>query len=423
MKPRRIIALSLAASLALNVALAAAIFLSPKKIAPPGPAAVAAPSAAETSAPAAPLATSAPPARWLRWDQIAADDLKLYRDNLRAIGCPELTVQEIIRAVINEDFGARRRTLLAPVEDRYWDLVLRGGLHRRQQLPQTEWGRALTALAGERQQLISDVLGQEALASEADRQARRAELEQQRAWLPAEKRGPLADLEDRHQAQLADWSASLSQHPDRPPTPLDENRLQQIQMEFDAAEKQLLTPAERAELKLRESGTAGWAASLPGFNPTEDEWRTLTQLRAQFEESQNALGSPDLTAEELAARQTELQANFDDAVKSALAPDRLAQFQLANDAAYQSLHAVAQRYGLADAVVNQGLDVQQTAQNMAGQVRTSASLLPEDQQATLNRIQRETSQTLSEILGPDVFATYQEYGGDWIAGLVQTNQN
>ena len=88
MKPRRIIALSLAASLALNVALAAAIFLSPKKIAPPGPAAVAAPSAAETSAPAAPLATSAPPARWLRWDQIAADDLKLYRDNLRAIGCP-----------------------------------------------------------------------------------------------------------------------------------------------------------------------------------------------------------------------------------------------------------------------------------------------------------------------------------------------
>ena len=76
MKPRRIIALSLAASLALNVALAAAIFLSPKKIAPPALAAVAAPSAAETSAPAAPLATSAPPARWLRWDQIAADDLK-----------------------------------------------------------------------------------------------------------------------------------------------------------------------------------------------------------------------------------------------------------------------------------------------------------------------------------------------------------
>lgn len=421
MKSRLIIALSLA----LNLALAAAIFLSPKKIAPAVPSAVArsSVSVAASNAPPAPLATSADPGHPLHWDQIADADLKLYRDNLRAIGCPELTVHEIIRAVINEDFGTRRRNLLAPVEARYWDLVLRGELLRRQRLPQSEWGRALTALAGERQQLISDVLGQDALASEAVRQARRAELEQQRAWLPAEKREPLADLEARHQEQLADWSASLNQHPGNPPTPEDENRLQQIQAEFDAAEKQLLTPAELAELRLRESGVAGWAASLPGFNPTEDEWRSLTQLRAQFEESQNALASPDLTDEERAARQNQLQADFDNSVKAALPPDRLAQFQLANDPEYQSLHSVAQRYGLADAVVNQGLDVQQTALDMAGQVRTSSNWLPENQQATLNGIQRETSQTLSQILGPSVFATYQEYGGDWIAGLGQLNPN
>jgi hypothetical protein len=409
-------------SVALNLGLAAAILLTPKKMAAPVQAAVTAPAAPETNSPA-PIKTHATPPAPLRWDQIAADDLKVYRDNLRAIGCPELTVQEIIRAVINENFGIRRRGLLAPVEGQYWNLVLRGELHRRQRLPQTEWGKALTALADERQELISDVLGQDALASEAVRQARQAESEQRRSWLPADKRNELADLEARHQQQLADWSVGLNQHPGSPPTPQDESRLQQIQTEFDAAEKRLLTPTELTELKLRESDVSGWAASLPGFNPTEDEWRSLTQLRAQYEESQNALASPDLADDTRAARQNELATSFDDAVKAALAPDRLTQYQLANNAEYQSLHAVAQRYGLGDVLVNQGLDIQQTARNMADQVRTSPNLSPEDQQNTLNTIQHETGQTLSQILGPSVFATYQEYGGDWFPGLVQTNQN
>jgi hypothetical protein len=409
-------------SVALNLALAAAIVLYPRKVAGPVQAAVAAPAALATNPPAPPAVHATPPAP-LRWDQIADDDLRLYRDNLRAIGCPELTVQEIIRAVINENFGARRRGLLAPVERQYWNLVLRGELNRRQRLSQMEWGKALTALAGERQQLISDVLGQDALASEAVRQARRAEAEQRRAWLSADKRTQLANLEARHQQQLADWSTGLNQHPGSPPTPQDESRLQQIQMEFDAAEKQLLTPTELTELKLRESDVAGWAASLPGFNPTEDEWRSLTQLRAQYEESQNVLASPDLNDGTRAARQNELATSFDEAVKAALAPDRLTQYQLANNAEYQSLHAVAQRYGLGDDLVNQGLDIQQTARNMADQVRTNPNLSPENQQTTLNNIQQETSQTLSQILGPGVFATYQEYGGDWFASLIQTNQN
>jgi hypothetical protein len=116
-----------------------------------------------------------------------------------------------------------------------------------------------------------------------------------------------------------------------------------------------------------------------------------------------------------------LQAGFDDAVKAALPADRLAQFQLANDSEYQSLHAVAQRYGLPDTVVGQSLDIQQTAQNMANQVRTSSNISSEDQQSTLNAIQAETERTLSQLLGPGVFSTYQEYGGDWIEGLKPAN--
>jgi hypothetical protein len=411
-------------SLVLNATLAIAIFLSVKKSPPPAPpapvAATPVPGMIPQSPP--PPEVSSPPGLPFQWSQIASEDLKIYRDHLRAIGCPEVTVREIIRAVINEGFGARRRVILASFQDRYWDMVLRGELVRRQWLPQTEWGQALTLLAAERQQLISDVLGPDALTTEAERQTQRADLEQKFSWLSPEKRARMIALEEKYQRQLAEWAATLASRANGAPTPEDEDNLQKLHQEFDEAEKQVLTPEELAELNLRESDVADWAASLPGFNPTEDEWRSLTELRSQFEASQGAPADPDLTDEQRAAQQSELQSNFVNSVQGVLDPDRFAQYQLANNDQYQALHNVTQRYGLPDSVAAQGLNVQQTAQAQADQVRDNPNLSPEDQQAALNAIQQETEQTLGQMLGAQVFSTYQEYGGDWITGLSQLNQ-
>ena len=418
MKPRVIIWFSLA----LNVAFAVAILLSLNK--PPAPEPVAAVSQPVTvTSPQSGAATNnpAPAGPPFLWNQIASEDLDLYRDNLLAIGCPKITMREIIRAVINERFAQHRRGILASFQNQYWDLVLRRELIGRQKFPRTEWGRALESLKAERQQLIAGVLGRDALITEAERLRQRAELEQQRSWLSPEKRGQLIELEEQHQQQLVDWTEALGSRLNGIPTQEDEDRLQKWQQDFDAAEKKLLTPDELAELQLRESDVADWAGNLPGFNPTEDEWRSLTGLRSQYEESQRDLGNAGLTDEELTARQNELQAGFDNAVQAALTPDQFAQYQLANNDQYQALHNVTQRYGLPDSVATESLGVQQTAQTQAAQVRADASLSPEARQAALNAIQQETEQTMSQILGVNVLSTYKEYGGDWITGLSQTD--
>ena len=400
---------------------AAAIFLSAKKTPVPDQAAMASqPIAGTSSQPAAATNNPAPAGPPFLWSQLASENLKNYRDNLLAIGCPKITMREIIRAVINERFGARRRDILASFQNRYWDMVLRRELVGRQWLPRTEWGRALESLKAERLQLITDVLGRDALITEAERQARRAELEQQRSWLSPDKRDRLIELEAQHQQQLVDWAETLGTRLNGVPTQEDEDRLQKWQQDFDEAEKKLLTPDELAELQLRESDVAGWAGNLPGFNPTEDEWRSLTGLRSQYEESQRELGNADLTDEERAARQNELQANFDSAVQAALTPDQFAQYQLANNDQYQSLYNVTQRYGLPDSVAAQSLGMQQSAQAAADQVRANTNLSPEARQAALNAIQQETEQALSQILGVQALSTYKEYGGDWILGLSQT---
>jgi hypothetical protein len=408
-------------SVALNVALAAAIFLPAKKTPAPDQAATASqPRAGTNTPPEASTGNPAPSGLPFRWSQIASQDLKKYRDNLRAIGCPEPTMREIIRAVINERFGARRRSILALFQNRYWDMVLHRELIARQKIPRTEWGQALASLAEARQQLITDVLGRDGMITETERQARRAELEQQHSWLSPEKRGQLIELEEKHQQQLVDWAETLGSRLNGVPTQEDEDRLQKWQQDFDEAEKKLLTPDELAELQLRESDVADWAGSLPGFNPTEDEWRSLTGLRSQYEEAQREIASPDLTDEERTARQNELQAGFDNAVKAALTPEQFAQYQLANNDQYQALHNVTQRYGLTDSVAAQSLGMQQSAQAAADQVRANTNLSPEARQAALNAIQQETEQALSQILGTKVLSTYKEYGGDWITGLTQT---
>jgi hypothetical protein len=278
----------------------------------------------------------------------------------------------------------------------------------------------LESLKAERQELIADVLGRDSLITEAERQTQRTELEQRRSWLSPEKREKLIELEEQHQQRLVEWAETLGLRVNGMPTQEDEDRLENWQQEFEESETQLLTPEELAELQLRESDVANWAASLPGFNPTEDEWRSLTQLRSQFEAPQNAPAGPDLTDEQRAAQQDEVQSNFVNSVQEALGSDRFAQYQLANDDQYQALRNVAQRYGLPDSVAAQGLNVQQTAQAAANQVRANSNLSPEDQQAALNAIQQETEQTLSQILGVKVLSTYKEYGGDWLTGLSQT---
>jgi hypothetical protein len=417
MKTRLFIGLSLV----LNVSLAAAIFLSLKSPSVTAPAPATATSVADTIQPApGPPEGSPPPGLPFHWRQIAAEDLKIYRDHLRAIGCPEPTVREIIRAVINERFGARRRNLLAPLEDRYWDMVRREALVRRQAVPQSEWGRALTALAAQRQRLIVEVLGRDGLAAEAEQQTRRAALELQYSWLSPEKRDRLIELEEKYQQHLVEWAATLGLQSNGLLTTGDGDRLQEWQKEFDESEKQLLTPEELAELQLRKSDAADWAGGLPGFNPSEDEWRAMTQLRSELDEGQSQPGSPELTEEERAARQSELQTKFDQALKETLGPDRFAQYELANNGEFQGVRNVTRRYGLPDDVAMAAYDIQQTALANARQAGDDPNLSPAARLTTLTAIQQETERTLSGTLGARVFSTYKEYSGDWLKDLAPT---
>ena len=234
-------------------------------------------------------------------------------------------------------------------------------------------------------------------------QARRAELKRQTLWLSPEKRDQLIeDLEEQHQQQLEDWAGTVGTRLNGVPTQEDQDRLQKWQQDFDEAEKQLLTSEELAELQLHESDDVADCtrpATCRGLNrPDPDGIEVKIPRRASANSAM-----PNLTDEERTARQNELQANFDSASEQHLSSGPRCQYQLANNDQYQALHNVTQRYGLPDSVATQSLDVQQSAQTAAQQVRANSNLSPEAQQAALNAIQQETNKPCHKSSAPQSF--------------------
>ena len=61
------------------------------------------------------------------WQQVESADYRVYIENLRAIGCPEATIRDIIVADINELFAGRIKELVDGVTGRFWDFMLNHG--------------------------------------------------------------------------------------------------------------------------------------------------------------------------------------------------------------------------------------------------------------------------------------------------------
>jgi hypothetical protein len=226
MKMRILICLSLA----LNLALVTGILLPTKNVAAkvfP----VATPKVVETKNIFSQPSAETVPVRAFHWDQIASDDLKVYRDNLRAIGCPEKTVREIILCVINQEFNPRRHAILTTFQDQFWSLLARGDFARRQEIPRTDWGQALAALSAERQKLIDDVLGKDYFAIEAESQAHRA-----------------SSKNDPEESDAANWADSLAGFE---LTEGEWRAVTQLRSDFDQMQNDLatadLTDAERQQ--------------------------------------------------------------------------------------------------------------------------------------------------------------------------------
>src|SRR6185503_4409320 len=88
----------------------------------------------------------------LQWSAIESTDLKQYIANLRAAGCPEQIIRDIIVSDVNQDYLKRAREIWPLRVTEYWQ-------KNQQSIPGPKQMDQLMALDKEHQELFKELLG------------------------------------------------------------------------------------------------------------------------------------------------------------------------------------------------------------------------------------------------------------------------
>lgn len=192
------------------------------------------------------------------WRQVESEDYRQYLANLRAIGCPEKTIKDIVVADVSDLFASRAATLTQTNQYRYW---------RNEPMSRTEeQERQLRDLWAQKRDVLRS-LGFDApdftnLAADMFRD-RIQEFDLQISFLPEPKRQQTKETLFKAAQQTWNDGADVSQH-----GAIEQEALTQIQS--------LLTPEEFHEYELRSSMDAQiLRGTLDSLALTEQEFRVI----------------------------------------------------------------------------------------------------------------------------------------------------
>lgn len=349
------------------------------------------------------------------WSEIESSDYRVYMANLRAIGCPERTVRDIIVADVDELFIERLRQLLAPLHLEFWRLLAR--LDKVEDETK-QYEKSWEALKEERADLFKTLLGREdPLATdeeEGQTADRRAHWAQSLDLLSAEKQNRVVDLREGCDVAVRKLWESDSQLTKEE---REERQQKQRVLEADRDRQlaELLTPEEFAEYRLRNSSLAGRYLRESRVEFSEDELRAIVRSAVARQEAEAKLGQ---NIPEAKKQREELAQRFEAELTAALGEARFADFQRATDNNFDQLNQVVERYDLPDEKATAVYDTLRQAEAQATLLRADNSRTVEERTALLQAIRGETERAVTAALGPAAFATYLGRGGDgWFQRL------
>lgn len=335
------------------------------------------------------------------WSQLHTDQWYAYRDDLRAIGCPDQTIRDILQPLVHQAFIDKRRTLTAPWMPRFWELVIP---------PKSTWVRlnqSLEALEEEEKQTLEQLLGglSEDGGNLQSQNHFNDETEAQLASLTPEHRSQVEDI----LAQCMEAIHSINQQPSLSP----EERAKWLE-NLETATKQkideVLGPEEAEQYHLRTSNYAS-LREIDSVDLTEKEMAQIIQLREQISRGDRATDESATLAE-------------------ILGPERAKDLQLAEDPDFQRLYELTSgsEKGMEKAKALFALQAQleEMAQTIhaepAARNATSAQQLSAMEARQKDTLQEWISGKARDILGDDdSVALWQHLQKDRLEGALITD--
>lgn len=317
------------------------------------------------------------------WAQLDTSHWPAYRDGLRAIGCPERSVHEILEPLVYRRFAAQCRREIRPFCLGFWEMMAGSG-------PLTREGfkGATTRLVAEAQSAMDGLFfGTSVPAEEATQ-----ESTDPVRFLPEGKRAAVLAAQRVHQEKLAAFYASPEgQGPKRT------QGERALQAELDQELTELLTPEDRTELHNRGSRFES-LRELEGIDLTEKEISDIIHVRETTGDR-----NPDASK----------------ALKELLGEDRAAALERAQDTSFQQLNELSRRVEAAPESAVELWNAQRQFESMAKELASRPDFSLNERTALLGTLRESIEAKASGLLGARGFAAWKEWRSDWLKGVFQ----
>ena len=410
MKPKQTFVISLC----LNLALASAAVGLMRKSVSPTPGAVAAAVAVTPVVPAASLpAVSNSPAsvtfvtNHFSWSKVEAEDFEQLAANLRAIGCPEKTVRDIVIARGRRAFEKLSKE--AEPKLPFWT----AGLRRTRATEEAE-RQARVAL----EKLIARmerVVGQDVCLGDSD-MVKMDELENQAIMRFVI--GPIPEETFlKVTAKLAWFGARHDELRSRTRgvwLETDEAELAQLGKRYHQELAALLPQPQLDEMTARIAMVPQLdRVQFEATDLTPAEVRQLGLIRArssdQLSKAHSFLDTGSLTD----AQEEELKA----AQRQFLGEVRFAQLERAADGDFKTLFSLSQENNLPRAAAEKVFDLRQLTTQETEQLRQDKSLSDADRKQRITQLQSEMQSAVLQVLGANASGQYLGRGGAWLTNV------
>jgi hypothetical protein len=347
------------------------------------------------------------------WSQIESADYRQYIANLRSIGCPEPTIRDILLTDLMKYFAGRRGQLRTRGREfKFWETndkrILKAG-------EEADYHEKMEGLDRELPAVVRELLG-----INYEREVNKLFIDTQDdaerlKFLDPDKQARIVSLREQYEG-LQERIMESAQNGEL--SAADFALMETLQQAQKNELAGLLSPEELEEYELRTSRTAERLRDdLVGFEPTEEEFRTLFRAYRELDEK---YGSASLDDPAVQARKLEEQRRIEAAVKEELAGSRREDFERAQDPDYRILYRIAQRHELDPDTARAMFDARRVAETERERLLKETSFLPHQRESALQALQRETELFFQEEMGSSAFREYREGpGAGWFEQLVR----
>lgn len=340
---------------------------------------------------AAPLSSglpgSSPSIETAPWQAVESDNYQIYMENLRATGCPEETIRDIIISDVSKNYEMRLKGGQSMRTNAFWE----SGFGRRGNAGEAEHSLQARQLRMEKAELLGYLLGQE------------WDREETKPFRDPYEKGFLGTLSPDKKLQITAITEKYSELREdvfrKGNGSFDQDLRSDLAALSSAQRRELaesLTPSELEQWELRYSDTArNIRLSSGDFEPTEAEFKTIFCFRQMTE----AVGSQSAEPEKF--------------LKSNLGETRYADYKREQDRDFQNLKKVVHRFGIeaiaAEKVHELKTSTQAAFETVAGDPHFNA----EQRQGKLLEIKESVTQKITTILGDRAAKSYLRDAG-WV---------